>query len=117
MKSILTKSSNKLDQINDEYIQDRLRERGVETLALEQGDKLLAVASIYSDFTCDFILLAELSEFDKFKFLREIKKNLKIIRETLFAFCKKEGIEENRLLKWLGFRPAGEFHEYNGYIW
>ena len=40
MKSILTKSSNKLDQINDEYIQDRLRERGVETL--EQGDKLLA---------------------------------------------------------------------------
>ena len=117
MKSILTKSSNKLDQINDEYIQDRLRERGVETLALEQGDKLLAVASIYSDFTCDFILLAELSEFDKFKFLREIKKNLKIIRETLFAFCKKEGIEENRLLKWLGFRPVGEIHEYNSYIW
>lgn len=117
MKSILTKSSNKLDQINDEYIQDRLRERGVETLALEQGDKLLAVASIYSDFTCDFILLAELSELDKFKFLREIKKNLKNIKENLFAFCKKEGIEENRLLKWLGFRPAGEFHEYNGYIW
>jgi hypothetical protein len=117
MKSILTKLSNKLDQINDEYIQDRLKERGVETLALEQGDKLLAVASIYSDSTCDFILLAELSKFDKFKFLREIKKNLKIIKENLFAFCKKEGIEENRLLKWLGFRPTGEFHEYNGYIW
>lgn len=117
MKSILTKSSNKLDQINDEYIQDRLRERGVETLALEQGDKLLAVASIYSDFTCDFILLAELSESDKFKFLREIRKTMKTIRETLFAFCKKEGIKENRLLKWLGFRPVGEIHEYNSYIW
>lgn len=117
MKSILTKSSNKLDQINDEYIEDRLRERGVETLALEQGDKLLAVASIYSDSTCDFILLAELSELDKFKFLREIKKNLKTIRETLFAFCKKEGIKENRLLKWLGFRLVGEIHEYNSYIW
>jgi len=116
MTLTLTRSSNKLDQIGDTYVQDRLRERGVETLALEDGDKLLAIATIYSDFTCDFILLEELSSLGKLKFLREIKKSLKEIQETLIAFCKKEGIKENRLLEWLGFNHAGEIHEYNGYI-
>jgi hypothetical protein len=117
MTLTLTRSSDKLNQINDPYVQDRLRERGVETLALEDGDKLLAIATIYSDFTCDFILLEELSSLGKLKFLKEIKKSLKLTEESIFAFCKKEGIKENRLLKWLGFRPAGEIHEYNGYIW
>lgn len=116
MTLTLTRSSNNLDQIEDIYIQDRLRERGVETLALENEGKLLAVASIYSDFTCDFILLEELSNLAKLKFLKEIKKSLKVNQETLIAFCKKEGIKENRLLRWLGFNPAGQIHGYNGYI-
>jgi hypothetical protein len=116
MTLILTRSSDKLNQIDDPYVQDRLRERGVETLALEDGDKLLAIATIYSDFTCDFILLEELSSLGKLKFLKEIKKSLKLTEESIFAFCKKEGIKENRLLEWLGFDHAGEIHEYNGYI-
>jgi hypothetical protein len=116
MTLTLTRSSDKLNQIDDPYVQDRLRERGVETLALEDGDKLLAIATIYSDFTCDFILLEELSSLGKLKFLKEIKKSLKLTEESIFAFCKKEGIKENRLLEWLGFDHAGEIHEYNGYI-
>jgi|GEM_PF-5801280 len=116
MKYKLTRSSDKLNQIIDGYVLDRIREKGAETIALEREDKLIATASIYQDGTCDFYRMSLLTNQEKISFLKAIKRDLKS-RSGIAAYVQKESKVNNRFAQWLGFKLDKQIQGYNFYIW